>query len=317
MTHDFLIFSILSSVKFLPTIETGELITDFKSVVVLSCFSYIKPRDLMELNKRIVVLKNSFMITSKGRIFNIQRFSVNDGPGIRTTVFFKGCPLSCKWCHNPECFYGSSNLSQEHTSLQTSEYSITEILEIIKKDLIFYEESGGGVTFSGGEPMLQKDFLAEVLKSCRIMDIPTVVDTSGYAPFKDFREIAEYTNLFLFDLKLMNEIEHIRYTGVSNELILENLRQLSDLHRNIIIRIPLIPEITDTAENIDKILDFISTLKNIRKINLLPYNELCRNKYIRLEQEYKLGILQSQSDEFLNNLSKKFSNHGYEVKIRG
>lgn len=242
-----------------------------------------------------------------GKVFNIQRFSVNDGPGIRTTVFFSGCPLRCIWCHNPESF----------SPAEDKNYFASELASIIQKDILFYEESGGGVTFSGGEPLLQSDFLREMLCLCKKMDISTAVDTSGFASFEDFRKIIPCTDLFLYDLKIMDEGEHIRHTGVSNDIILENLKKLADLHNNINIRIPLIPDITDTPDNLNNILEFISSVNKIRRVTLLPYNELCRNKYVKLNKSFQLGNSVSQSGESLNKLSEIFSSNGYEVNIRG
>jgi len=247
----------------------------------------------------------------KGRIFNIQRFSVNDGPGIRTTVFFNGCPLNCSWCHNPECFH------EANSPLKADSYSIDEIINILKKDSLFFEESGGGVTFSGGEPLIQKDFLLGLLHACKKIDISTAVDTCGYTRFENFSEISGLVKLFLFDIKIMDEDEHIKYTGVSNGLIIENLKLLSEIHNNIEIRIPLVPGITDTIKNLDSTLQFITSLKNIHKVTLLPYNELAISKYIKLGKEYKPGTLKTQSADTLLNLSRVFSSCGYEVKIRG
>jgi len=268
------------------------------------------------------------MNLSTGIIFNIQRFCINDGPGIRTTVFFKGCPLNCIWCQNPESRkcgiekaeiisgQNFNNHFQNDNSIG-KRLTVDAVFQIIKKDCMFYEESKGGVTFSGGEPMNQIDFLFDLLKRCKGNDIHTAVDTCGYAPFEQFEKILPYTDLFLFDLKIIDEDDHLRYTGVSNKLILENLSKLTFLGKNIVIRIPLISNITDTDKNIDETIQFVSELKSIKQISLLPFNEISKSKYKKLNAEYKLETFQTQSKEKLIELRTKFSSHNFEVKLRG
>ena len=264
-----------------------------------------------------------------GLIFNIQRFSVNDGPGIRTTVFFKGCPLNCVWCHNPESrlskpekfkanpYKNFSGLFGNKNGVIGQNISTNAVMTEIEKDLMFYEESKGGVTFSGGEPLMQIEFLSELLQKCKKKDIHTAVDTSGFAPFSDFLKILPFTDLFLFDLKIIDEIEHLKFVGVSNEDILHNLRELSKSGKNLFIRIPLIPGITDTESNLNDIIEFISQLKAGAKISLLPYNEMTAGKYENLGIDFKLKKVLSQSQEFLEDITKKFQTEGYEVKLRG
>ncbi len=264
-----------------------------------------------------------------GLIFNIQRFSVNDGPGIRTTVFFKGCPLNCAWCHNPESrlckpeklksnpYKNFSGLFGSNNGVIGLNISADSVIKEIEKDLMFYEESNGGVTFSGGEPLMQIDFLSELLRMCKNKDIHTAVDTSGYASFDDLSRILSYTDLFLFDLKIVDEIEHLKYVGVSNDIILNNLRELSKAGKNLIIRIPLIPGITDTESNLNGIFEFISQLKSGIKISLLPFNEMTAGKYQNLGVDFKLKNVLSQSAEFLSEVAEKFQARGYEVKLRG
>lgn len=263
-----------------------------------------------------------------GTIFNIQKFSINDGPGIRTTVFFKGCPLNCLWCQNPESKNPDTETDMNqhqkgYRNIFCDRYSIgsvvtvSDVMDEVIKDYIFYEESGGGVTFSGGEPMLQPDFLLELLIKCSHKGIHTSVDTSGFAPKNDFKRIRNYADLFLFDLKIMDDETHIKYTGVSNKLIHENLVDLSRNNNNIIIRIPLIPGITDTELNLKEIIEFLVDLKTIRKVSLLPYNEFSESKYKRFNIDYTLGKLEVQSDEKLSYFSNMFKSNGFEVKIRG
>ena len=201
---------------------------------------------------------------NSGYIFDIKKYSVNDGPGIRTTIFFKGCPLNCWWCHNPESQNSESeeidnclfrwNLSydQSKRSKIGSQVIVDEVMKEIEKDIPFYEESNGGATFSGGEPMLQIDFLQSLLAECKRKDIHTAIDTTGYAPLSDFEKIYDYTDIFLYDLKLMDDKIHFEYCGVSNKLIHENLISLSSRGNKIILRLPIIPTITDTEENINQ-----------------------------------------------------------------
>ena len=188
-------------------------------------------------------------MTQRGIIFNIQRFAIHDGPGIRTTVFFKGCPLRCWWCHNPESHkilpekFDGCNLRRgfdQSFSMNKDEIgkeiSVDELMNEIVKDRVFYEESGGGVTFSGGEPLMQPEFLIESLKECKALGIHSAVDTSGYTSEGVIDRVSSYADLFLFDLKLMNDDVHEKYTGVSNQIILKNLIELDQLGKKIIIK---------------------------------------------------------------------------------
>ena len=238
----------------------------------------------------------------KAIIFDIQRNSFVDGPGIRTTVFFKGCNLRCKWCHNPEsqslkpqimfcadkctgcgrcrgitaadsdfiCFNDAKKICGR-------EYTVDEVFAEVVKDRTFYENSGGGVTFSGGECMMQVDFLCEVLKKCKESGIHTAVDTAGNVPWEQFEKILPFTDLFLYDVKAFSEELHKDGTGVSNKLILENLKRLSG-RAEIIIRVPIIGGYNN---NIDGLKDIAEFLKGIEfsKVELLPYHSLGEHKY--------------------------------------
>ena len=265
----------------------------------------------------------------KGFIFDIKKYSINDGPGIRTTVFFKGCPLRCWWCHNPE---SQRALPEEHSectfrwnySNQAGSKNVigTEISSVnlaieLEKDRPFYEESNGGVTFSGGEPVLQIEFLDSMLTYCSENDIHTAVDTTGYTDYKNLDRIFEKTSLFLYDLKLMKDDDHIKYTGVSNKIIHENLKRLSDSGNKIILRIPIVPGINDSGQNIDSLIEYISSLKKIRGINLLPYHKSANNKYVKMKIENKLSDVEPPTDLQMEQLKNKFSSLGCEVKIGG
>ncbi|MBN1302542.1 MAG: glycyl-radical enzyme activating protein [Melioribacteraceae bacterium] len=265
----------------------------------------------------------------KGYIFDIKRFAMHDGPGIRTTVFLMGCPLRCWWCHNPESI-GQINKSDnlrnhnEHNTscenfdkLHPTEYSVDELYTEIEKDWLFYEESSGGVTFSGGEPLVQIDFLESIMKKCKYNDFHTALDTTGYAKYTTLERIIKYTDLFLYDIKLFNDDLHKNYTGVSNKLILENLNRLIENDANVVLRIPLIPEITDTEENLSRVIGYIKGINRTLKIDLLPYNKLSESKYIKLNTESRLGKVETQSEEQLSGIVALFNNHGLEVTLRG
>lgn len=268
-------------------------------------------------------------MVKKGYIFDIKKYSINDGPGIRTTVFFKGCPLKCWWCHNPESqrvlpeqfddcnFRWHISHDYENRNRIGSEVTSSEVMKEIEKDVPFYEESNGGATFSGGEPMLQINFLNELLNRCKEKNIHTAVDTTGYTDFKNFELVYNATDIFLYDLKLMDDNLHIHYTGVSNKIIHENLKRLSDAGNKIILRIPVIPSITDTAENLDLMVEFITSLKSIRGINLLPYHKSAGAKYSKMKKENKLPDLEPPSNEEMDNIKYRFSSTGYDVKIGG
>ena len=252
----------------------------------------------------------------KANIFDIQRASFVDGPGIRTTVFFKGCNLKCAWCHNPESqspktemlfykskctecgkckekcekirekcdFCGKCALFCPNDAREVCgrEYTADEVFEIIEKDRSFYEGSGGGVTFSGGECMLQIDFLYQILKKCKEAGIHTAVDTAGHVPFEYFKRIMPYTDLFLYDVKCADSEKHRKYTGVGNEQILINLKKLLDSYARVIIRVPVISGVNDSEEEIGKIKKICT---GAEKIELLPYHAMGEHKYEALGRE--------------------------------
>lgn len=254
-----------------------------------------------------------------GTIFNIQRFCTDDGPGIRTTVFFKGCNLHCTWCHNPESqspkiqmmFFsnkctgcgkckekcpndlescelcGKCTLYCPHDAREIcgKEYSSDEILREVLKDKAFYENSGGGVTFSGGECMLQIDFLEEMLKKCKQNGIQTAVDTAGHLPYEYFERIAPYTDLFLYDVKCFNSERHKQHTGVGNELIMDNLKKLLNAKKRVWIRIPTIPTVNDSEGEMKAIRAFLDACGTPEKIELLPYHAMGEHKYAALGKD--------------------------------
>jgi pyruvate formate lyase activating enzyme len=266
---------------------------------------------------------------NKGFIFDIKKYSVNDGPGIRTTVFLKGCPLNCWWCHNPESQRGEPekvdqctfrwNLSNDYSQRDVigSQVLVEDVMREVEKDLPFYEESKGGVTFSGGEPMLQIDFLHSLLTECKRKEINTAIDTTGYASINDFEKIYDVTDIFLYDLKLIDDRLHYEYCGVSNKIIHDNLKVLSSKGNKIILRLPIIPTITDTEENMTSTISFISSLKNIKEIDLLPYHRSANAKYERMQKENKTADLVPPAKEYMDELRNKFLHLDIPVKIGG
>lgn len=297
----------------------------------------------------------------KGFVYNIMRFSVHDGPGIRTTVFFKGCPLSCWWCHNPEsrsstpdlmysaercahcgCCVSAcpnhairwenrpewdSGLCQfcgdcadacptEARQLVGKWMTVGEVLAEIKRDTVFYDESGGGVTLSGGEPLAQPEFAEALVEACRAEGIHTAVETCGAAPRETILKIGKTANLVLFDLKLMNSVRHKEFTGVSNLSILKNLEALAKAHVAVVVRIPLIPGINDDEENIKQSRQFLHSI-GINKVDLLPYHEIGVEKYKKLGMDYRLKGLKPPEQEHVGAIAEQFRRDGFAVRVGG
>jgi len=298
-----------------------------------------------------------------GVVTNIMRYSVEDGPGLRTTVFFKGCPLSCRWCHNPEsqspepeiiyreyrcigcgecfraCLHGAIKFSKGgitrlpercktcgacvdvccSEALEASGRGMTaaEVMDEILRDRAFYEESGGGVTFSGGEPFSQAEFLEALLSASKAEEIHTAVDTCGAVPGEVIEKLSPLIDLFLYDLKLMDEGLHQREAGVSNRLILENLRKLAESGNEIMIRIPVIPGINDSDENIIRTGEFINSLPGVRRVQLLPYHEAGVEKYRLLNREFRMPPTRPPERDHMEEIAETLSRYGLEVTIRG
>jgi pyruvate formate lyase activating enzyme len=298
-----------------------------------------------------------------GAVFNIQKYCLQDGPGIRTTVFLKGCPLSCSWCHNPEgiapeaevtiienrclvcgecrrtCRFnkdlpGEGALQTGHelcilcgdcvTACPTGArqligrgMTVAEVMREIVRDRIFYEESRGGVTFSGGEPLMQVGFLRELLEACRSEGINTAVDTCGYACTGDLLGIALVTDLFLYDLKFMDDVKHRHYTGVSNATILSNLKALGSIHGNIWLRIPLIPGINDSEYDFEDLARLAASVHGVRQVNLLPYHKTGLQKFRRLGRTYTLDSVQEPSAELIERIRRKFCAVGLNAVFGG
>ena len=298
-----------------------------------------------------------------GKIFDIKKYAIHDGPGIRTTVFFKGCPLSCGWCHNPEglsrttqrvyreercigcleCVKACPNnalTANENGSkwlaancayckacarvcpAQTVEFigktiSVDEVLAEITKDTVFYDESRGGVTFSGGEPLMQPSFLIELLDACKQLELHRSVDTSGYAETQILLEAATRTDLFLYDLKHMDSEKHSRFTGVSNEIILSNLEVLSRQGTEIIIRFPIIPGFNSDQKNIDKTGAFIASLPGVSRINILPYHCTATVKYKKFGLKYGATDIGRPDRDQLESIARQLETYDLQVNIGG
>jgi len=297
-----------------------------------------------------------------GLIIKIQRFSIQDGPGIRSTIFLKGCPLRCLWCSNPEgqnpypeLMYNELNCLPDCTlcidrcvsnALRKVEGKVVlerascnicgecarvcpskaltlvgtyvrpqDTLKVVMRDREFYERSGGGVTLSGGEPLYQPDFTREILRLCKSEGIHTALDTSGYASWRTIEGILKYTDIVLYDIKHMDPHLHKEYTGVSNEVILDNLKRIAILGIPIIIRIPIIPGLNDSYENLSKAADYILKLSSVIEIDLLPYHRLGEPKYRMLGRNYPLSVLRQPDREYMRKIAEIFTQFGVKVNV--
>jgi pyruvate formate lyase activating enzyme len=264
----------------------------------------------------------------KGLIFDIRRYSVHDGPGIRTTVFFKGCPLNCTWCHNPESI--SPHPQPIHRKLKLNGHETIrqdtigqwmdggEVMDILLKDTLFYEESMGGVTFSGGEPLSQPDFLIGLLQACREQGLHTAVDTSGYAPKEVFLEVAGKADLLLFDLKTMDPRDHLTYTGVDNALIAANLLSLPSDGPALYIRIPVIPGVNAGTDHMQAVATLLGKVRApVVRVDLLPYHRLGRQKYESLGLAEPPVFGPDTTAQEMKALLQVFADSGFLVKQGG
>lgn len=298
----------------------------------------------------------------KGVITNIQRFSVNDGPGIRSTVFMKGCPLSCEWCHNPECLSSRpqiyyvqekcamcgkcvENCAENAISLEKKQrfdwdkcvlcmrcieacpnraliqvgYEIEPdaVLAEVESDLLFYKNSGGGLTVSGGEPLFQYEFVTYLFKSARQKNISTALDTSGYVERQKLMEILNHVDLLLYDIKHVNPTKHKQKTGRTNKLILENVKKIAEINKEkLMIRIPIIPGFNDSVSELKEIADFIKPL-GVQRVDIFPYHRYATKKYDMLGIQNKMNGYKEHSDKENENFKNIFESYGFQVSIGG
>ena len=300
-------------------------------------------------------------------IFNIQKFSTHDGDGVRTTIFFKGCPLRCMWCHNPEsqhyykelifhqhkctacgrcvakCKQGANSIVDgkivfdrskctacgvctdwcitEARELAGKEYTVDALVKEAMKDKIFYEQSGGGVTLSGGEVMASQHmvYVEEVCRKLHENGVSIFIDTSGYTDYKNLKRILPYVDVFLYDIKVMDPEDHKKYIGVDNSLILENLKKLSDEGAGLYIRLPIIQQVNATDEHIESVIHFLKE-NNIhaRQVNLLPYHDIGKGKYASLDMEYHDDEMSVPVSELMEHFKSMFEEQGFnKVNIGG
>ena len=291
-----------------------------------------------------------------GNIFEIKRFAVHDGDGVRTTVFFKGCPLKCVWCHNPESLSFDNQLAYykdkcvncancvevcpegahymkngvhffdrntcvscgkctkmcfgNALNLYGKKYTVEELLSILLEDKEFYDESNGGVTLSGGECLMQADFCSELLKSLKENGVHTAIDTCGFVSKQALDKVLDYTDIFLYDLKAVDDDSHIKCTGVSNEKILENLMYLDECNKAIEVRIPFVPGYNN--DQIEKMIEVLKKLKNLKNVRVLPYHNYAGSKYESLEMENTLpSVLPTKED--IKNIVDTFCASGIKA----
>jgi pyruvate formate lyase activating enzyme len=297
-------------------------------------------------------------------IFDVKRYAINDGPGIRVTIFFKGCNLNCTWCHNPEsispvvqkmyskdkcigcgtcvevcptnaitltpngivtdlelcrlCGKCAEVCPTKATEMSGHEESVEEIMRVIERERVFFDQSGGGVTFSGGEPLMHSSFLIKLLDACGERGIHRVVDTTGMAKTDTLLEVAKRTELFLYDLKVFDSERHKKWTGKGNEKILENLKILAERGASINIRIPLIKGVNDDSENIEATAKFIASLDGDKKqVNLLPYHNIAQKKYEKLGREWKPDEMAEPSKKEQAGIISQFAKYGLTAQVGG
>ena len=259
------------------------------------------------------------MQSAKGRIFNIQRFSIHDGPGIRTIVFFKGCVMRCAWCCNPESqSYEYEELFENGRKKNVGkDVTVSDIMPEILSDLPYYKRSGGGVTLSGGEVLCQAEFARELLWECKAHGLHTAIESAASLPYDRIEAILPYLDLFLMDIKHLDREKHKEFTGVYNDLILENARRVAESGVELIIRTPVIPTFNDTEGEIRDIARFARSLKGVSEHHLLPYHRLGSDKYQGLGRNYSLKDIEPPERERMEYLRSVSESAGLKCQIGG
>ena len=262
-------------------------------------------------------MKDFYNVT--GRIFDIQRFSVHDGPGIRSIVFLKGCFLRCKWCCNPE----SQKYEIEEMTLNGvkktvgRDVSVAEVMEIVRKDAPYYRRSGGGITLSGGESLCQPEFAKALLQACKEEGFNTAMESTGFAKFETIEKILPYLDTYLMDIKHINSEKHRKFTSRPNELILENAKKIAQSDTKLVVRVPVIPGFNDTKEEIKAIADFAVSLKTVEKMHILPYHNFGVDKYKGLGRMYEMMDIASPTKEHMEMLKDTALSCGIDCQIGG
>ena len=238
-----------------------------------------------------------------GRIFDIQKYSIHDGPGIRTIIFLKGCAFRCRWCCNPESqdFDIQKMIFGGKEKIVGVDVTVAEVMQEILKDDFYYKRSGGGITLSGGEALLQPDFAIALLKAAKDYGISTAIETTGFAKFETIQEYLMYLDYVLMDIKHINDEKHKEFCGQSNRLVLENAKKIQDAGANLIIRVPVIPTFNNTIEEICQIAEFAKNL-GVKQLHLLPYHRMGEDKYEGLGREYALKGIEPMSNEYMQKL---------------
>lgn len=249
---------------------------------------------------------NKNIYEQTGRIFDIQRYSIHDGPGIRTIVFLKGCYLRCMWCCNPESQEYHIQQMERGGRIETVGRDVTvgELMDEISKDRIYYERSGGGITLSGGECMAQPDFSEALLRACHDYGLNTAIETTAFADHDVVQRLLPHVDHFLMDIKHIDSAKHEKFTGKPNEKILANARYIAENARHLVIRVPVVPTFNDTPSEISAIARFASSLPNVRELHLLPYHRLGQDKYTGLGRRYLLDGIAPPTNEHMASLFK-------------
>lgn len=255
----------------------------------------------------------------RGRIFDIQRFSTHDGPGVRTIVFLKGCVLRCRWCCNPESqsFHIEKMLQNGVLKTVGRDVTVGEVMDNVLRDMPYYRRSGGGITLSGGEALCSPDFATALLREAKSYGLSTAVETACSMPYDVIERFIPLVDTFLTDVKHMNSAKHEQFTGMKNELIISNISRLASQTKRLIVRVPVIPTFNDTIGEISDIARFAAGLPGVQELHLLPYHRLGYDKYIGLGREYSMGDIPLLTPEKIEELKKAAQNSGLNIVIGG